>query len=141
MICRLANPSSTRSLRATGTIIRSLQVAGGNPGLCLRTPIISSLEVAMSNNIRDHLLTVAARAYYANYSLTMVEIGTNFCVDPWIQSCSANYSLTPAIHLFMALYGLSVFLETPKPLRKGIKRYIVEYWWITARPFLRCCLH
>ena len=28
------------------------------------------------------------------------------------------------IHLFMALYGLSVFLETPKELREGRRRYI-----------------
>ncbi|RXW20762.1 hypothetical protein EST38_g5074 [Candolleomyces aberdarensis] len=29
------------------------------------------------------------------------------------------------VHLFMALYGLSVFLETPKELREGRRRYIV----------------
>jgi hypothetical protein len=84
-------------------------------------------EVAMSNSSRAHLLTVAARAYYANFSLAMVEMGTNFTVYPWIvQSTSAHYSLTPGIHLFMALYELSVFLETPMPLRKGRKRYIAS---------------
>ena len=31
---------------------------------------------------------------------------------------------TPGIHIFMALYGLSVFLETPESQRKGRKRYI-----------------
>jgi hypothetical protein len=32
----------------------------------------------------------------------------------------------------MALYGLSAFLETPKPLRKGRKRYIAASFAITA---------
>jgi hypothetical protein len=32
----------------------------------------------------------------------------------------------------MALYGLSVFLETPKHLRKGRKRYITASFVITA---------
>jgi hypothetical protein len=32
----------------------------------------------------------------------------------------------------MALYGLSVFLETPKPLRKGRKRYIAASFILTA---------
>lgn len=36
------------------------------------------------------------------------------------------------IHLFMALYGLSVFLETPKPLRTGRKRYIWTSFAITV---------
>ncbi|KAJ2923594.1 hypothetical protein H1R20_g13500, partial [Candolleomyces eurysporus] len=36
------------------------------------------------------------------------------------------------IHLFMALYGLSVYLETPEPQRKGRKRYIVVSFVITA---------
>ncbi|KAJ2915214.1 hypothetical protein MD484_g5194, partial [Candolleomyces efflorescens] len=36
------------------------------------------------------------------------------------------------IHLFMALYGLSVFLETPKELRSRRTRYIVLSFVITA---------
>jgi hypothetical protein len=31
----------------------------------------------------------------------------------------------PGINLFMSLYGLTVFLETPEPQRKGRKRYTV----------------
>jgi hypothetical protein len=39
---------------------------------------------------------------------------------------------TPGINLFMSLYGLTVFLETPKPQRKGRKRYIVASFVITT---------
>lgn len=35
------------------------------------------------------------------------------------------------IHVFMALYGLSVFLETPPHLRKGRKRYIITSFALT----------
>ena len=38
----------------------------------------------------------------------------------------------PGIQLFMALYGLLVFLETPEPLRKGRKRYIAVSFGITT---------
>ncbi|KAJ2913709.1 hypothetical protein MD484_g6701, partial [Candolleomyces efflorescens] len=36
------------------------------------------------------------------------------------------------INLFMSLYGLSVFLETSEPLRKGRKRYITASFAITT---------
>ena len=39
---------------------------------------------------------------------------------------------TPGIQLFMALYGLSVFLEAPEPQRKGRKRYIAASFVITV---------
>jgi hypothetical protein len=39
---------------------------------------------------------------------------------------------TPGINLFMSLYGLTVFLETPEPQRKGRKRYIVASFIITV---------
>jgi hypothetical protein len=39
---------------------------------------------------------------------------------------------TLGIHIFMALYGLSVFLETPKPMRKGRRRYIAASLVITS---------
>ena len=39
---------------------------------------------------------------------------------------------TPGINLFMSLYGLTVFLETPKPQRKGRKKYIVASFVITV---------
>ncbi|KAJ2936551.1 hypothetical protein H1R20_g550, partial [Candolleomyces eurysporus] len=35
------------------------------------------------------------------------------------------------IHIFMSLYGLSVFLETPKHLRQGRRKYIVLSFLIT----------
>jgi hypothetical protein len=38
----------------------------------------------------------------------------------------------PGINLFMALYGLTVFLETPAAQRKGRKRYIAASFVITA---------
>ncbi|KAJ2921528.1 hypothetical protein H1R20_g15565, partial [Candolleomyces eurysporus] len=52
----------------------------------------------MSDDRENHLITLMARAIYANFTISMVAVG---------------------IHLFMALYGLSVFLETPELLRKG----------------------
>lgn len=39
---------------------------------------------------------------------------------------------TPGINLFMSLYGLTVFLETPEPQRKGRRRYIAASFLITA---------
>ncbi|KAJ2915197.1 hypothetical protein MD484_g5205, partial [Candolleomyces efflorescens] len=44
------------------------------------------------------------------------------------------------IHLFMALYGLSVFLETPTAMRKGRKRYIAASFAITALAALSASL-
>jgi hypothetical protein len=38
---------------------------------------------------------------------------------------------TPGINLFMSLYALTVFLETPELQRKGRKRYIVASFAIT----------
>ena len=40
--------------------------------------------------------------------------------------------LVSGIHIFMALYGLSVFLETAAHLRKGRRRYIATSFIITA---------
>jgi hypothetical protein len=48
--------------------------------------------------------------------------------------------MTPGIHLFMALYGLSVFLETPGPQRKGRKRYIAASFVITVLSALSASL-
>lgn len=39
---------------------------------------------------------------------------------------------TPGINLFMSLYGLTVFLETPDPQRKGRRRYIAASFLITV---------
>ncbi|KAJ2924786.1 hypothetical protein H1R20_g12306, partial [Candolleomyces eurysporus] len=36
------------------------------------------------------------------------------------------------IHIFMAVYGLSVFMETPQHLRKGRRRYIIISFLITT---------
>ena len=44
----------------------------------------------------------------------------------------AVLTTTPGINLFMSLYGLTVFLETPKHQRKGRKRYIVASFVITV---------
>lgn len=49
------------------------------------------------------------------------------------------YYLT-GIHLFMALYGLSVFLETPEPLRRGRKKYIATSFVITLLSALTASL-
>ncbi|KAJ2917085.1 hypothetical protein MD484_g3325, partial [Candolleomyces efflorescens] len=54
---------------------------------------------------------IAARSVYANFVMTMVEVG---------------------IHVFMSLYGLSVFLETPSHLRQGRRKYIVLSFLITV---------
>lgn len=39
---------------------------------------------------------------------------------------------TAGIHVFMALYGLTVFLETPESQKKGRKRYIAASFIITV---------
>lgn len=39
---------------------------------------------------------------------------------------------TAGIHVFMALYGLTVFLETPDAQKKGRKRYIAASFIITV---------
>jgi hypothetical protein len=38
----------------------------------------------MSDEYLNHLRTVEARAFYANYSITMVEIGTSIMLIPRI---------------------------------------------------------
>jgi hypothetical protein len=48
--------------------------------------------------------------------------------------------MTPGIHLFMALYGLLAFVETPEPLRKGRKRYVAVSFVITALSALAASL-
>ena len=47
---------------------------------------------------------------------------------------------TPGIHIFMALYALSVFLEIPESQRKGRKRYIAASFVITVLSALTVCL-
>jgi hypothetical protein len=47
---------------------------------------------------------------------------------------------TPGINLIMSLYGLTVFLETPEPQRKGRKRYIVASFVITVLSSLMASL-
>ena len=44
------------------------------------------------------------------------------------------------MHIFMALYGLSVFLETPKSQRKGQKRYIAASFVMTVLTVLTASL-
>ena len=48
--------------------------------------------------------------------------------------------MNPGIHLFMALYGLSVFLETAESQRKGRKRYIAASFVITLLSVLTASL-
>ena len=50
------------------------------------------------------------------------------------------FPTTPGIHIFMALYGLSVFLETPESQRKGRKRYIAVSFLITVLSALTASL-
>jgi hypothetical protein len=90
-------------------------------------------------------LTVFARASYANYTLAMAGAGTWPKYAP-----SRTYELTGlrepslslrvGIHIFMALYGLCVFVETAKPLRKGRRRYIVASLGITVLSTLSASL-
>ncbi|EAU87221.2 hypothetical protein CC1G_10500 [Coprinopsis cinerea okayama7 len=58
----------------------------------------------MSDIDQEYIGQVAARSLFANATVTLLDVG---------------------IQLFMVLYGLSVFLETPRPLRKGRTPYIV----------------
>jgi hypothetical protein len=55
----------------------------------------------------------------------------------YVTVCSASLclhlpSFALGIHIFMAFYGLSVFLETLKHMRKGRKRYIATSFVITC---------
>ena len=91
----------------------------------------------MDEDRLEHKLIIYARAVYANYVLTMVGIG--MCLDALVtvHRLTASIRLLRihrfiGIHIFMALYGLSVFLETPMHLRKGRKRYIAASFVITA---------
>ncbi|RXW16363.1 hypothetical protein EST38_g9491 [Candolleomyces aberdarensis] len=64
-----------------------------------------------SDNIDYDLVARAqAKSMYANITISLVVAG---------------------IHLFMAIYGLSVFLETRPDLRKGRHRYVVISFFIT----------
>ncbi|RXW18364.1 hypothetical protein EST38_g7492 [Candolleomyces aberdarensis] len=66
---------------------------------------------ASQAEIIKHRAIVSARALHGNISMGLVTMG---------------------IHLFMALYGLSFLLETPKDMRKGRRRYIVISFVITV---------
>jgi hypothetical protein len=60
----------------------------------------------------------------------MVVVGTSILIFPLVMG--TILTTTPGINLFMSLYGLTVFLETPEPQRKGRKRYIVASFMITV---------
>ncbi|KAJ2921241.1 hypothetical protein H1R20_g15854, partial [Candolleomyces eurysporus] len=69
---------------------------------------------------RESVGRVHARAIMAEAGIFLVEAG---------------------IHLFMALYGLSVFLESPKERRRGRARYIVVSFVITLLKSLLAIVH
>jgi hypothetical protein len=81
----------------------------------------------MSEDRLEHNAIAYARALYANYILTMVAVGT------WLLRTRYHkfLFLVPGVHISMALYGLSVFLETAQHLRKGRRRYIATNFTIT----------
>ncbi|TFK18471.1 hypothetical protein FA15DRAFT_627866 [Coprinopsis marcescibilis] len=58
----------------------------------------------MSSVDQTHLAITFAETIYANITITLIDVG---------------------IQLFMCLYGLSVYLETPPSLRKGRMPYII----------------
>ncbi|KAJ2936630.1 hypothetical protein H1R20_g455, partial [Candolleomyces eurysporus] len=59
----------------------------------------------------EYISRVAARAMYANIMIALVTVG---------------------IQIFMSIYGLSVFLETPQKLRQGRTRYIILSFVLTG---------
>jgi hypothetical protein len=62
----------------------------------------------------------------------MVVIDTSISILWIMKSNSTLLAKNPGIHLFMVLYELSVFLETPAPQRKGRHGYIAASLLITA---------
>ncbi|KAJ2923937.1 hypothetical protein H1R20_g13146, partial [Candolleomyces eurysporus] len=67
----------------------------------------------------EYLARVEAKLMFANLCLSLVVVG---------------------IHLFMAIYGLSVFLETRDDLKKGRRLYIVISFIITGLAVLNASL-
>ncbi|KAJ2913699.1 hypothetical protein MD484_g6710, partial [Candolleomyces efflorescens] len=65
----------------------------------------------MDEALLEHKATIYARATFANYTLSVAIAG---------------------VHIFMAVYGLWIFLETPEHLRKGRNRYILASLIITS---------
>jgi hypothetical protein len=87
----------------------------------------------MSYNYPDSLRIVQARVLYATFNLTMVEIGASLQIYMWMLRSNTHNAINYlGIHIFMALYGLSVFLETPEAQRRGRKRYIAVSFAITV---------
>lgn len=52
----------------------------------------------------------------------------NPCIDPELTTSSS----LAGVHIFMAFYGLFVFLETPKDRREGRKIYIIISFLLTV---------
>ncbi|KAG2005483.1 hypothetical protein CC2G_001885 [Coprinopsis cinerea AmutBmut pab1-1] len=69
---------------------------------------------------------VMARTFFANSTVTFMDVGRCSRLQRWKAFCRLTLTLLiVGIQLFMCLYGLSVFLETPKDLRSGRIPYIV----------------
>ena len=69
-------------------------------------------------------ICVAARAIYANFTLSLVVTGKSFAIHPSVIQMKLMFCTITGVHLFMTVYGLSVFLETPESQRAGRKGYI-----------------
>jgi hypothetical protein len=39
------------------------------------------------SDAQEHLLTVQAESLYANYTMTMVVVGTSILIYPWVMEC------------------------------------------------------
>jgi hypothetical protein len=76
---------------------------------------------------------VNSRAIFANITIGLVAAGT-FACDRLFATFSIVFLL--GIQLFMSIYGLSVFLETPKAMRKGRTRYIVVSFLLSGLSIL-----
>ena len=74
----------------------------------------------------------AAQVRYANDGIACGEAGASLFHLSIVHTRPDALLSDAGIHLFMALYGLAVFLETPKELRNGRTRYIVLSFVITA---------
>jgi hypothetical protein len=87
----------------------------------------------------DFIGRITARITYAAYVLPLVSVGMYLNLNPQQIPILTMYTKS-GIHLFMSIYGLVVFLETPKHLREGRRRYIFISFFITLATILHVSL-
>lgn len=78
----------------------------------------------MNKEQYSHILTVHARAMAGALAITFVVVGES-CTSAHCFDHDVDLQAHIGIQIFMVTYGIAVFLETPRPERKGRRRYMV----------------